>query len=216
MSSGQSSGVIGQDLSVKGEIRSSGRVEVHGYVEGKVNCEHLLVHPSGRVFGTIDVGSAEINGTIQGRTRVRQVIAIGSSGKVSGDVRYGKITLTSGGELLADLRNVPPELSGDFHVVVRKGRTVALTTADIHAFDPDDKADHLSYTVGAPTNGHVSRAGTASTPIDTFTQAELEAGKILFVHDGSGSSDGSFEVTVSDRSGASSGAPRKVIVSVVA
>lgn len=211
----QGSAVIGNDLIVKGDLRSAGRVEVHGYVEGKVSCEHLLVHPGGRVHGTVDVGSAEVNGTVQGRARVRNTIAIGSTGKVAGDVRYGRIAMVDGGELMADLRNVPPELTGDFHVVVRRGKSVALTTADIHAVDPDNSADELTYRISAPSQGHVARAAFPAMAIDSFTQAELAAGKILFVHDGTTAGGGGFKVQVVDRSGAESGPAQAVTVAVV-
>jgi cytoskeletal protein CcmA (bactofilin family) len=207
--------VIGNDLVVKGEIRSLGRVEVHGFVEGKVSCDHLLIHPGGRVLGTIETGNADINGTMQGRARVRNTIAIGSTGKVSGDVRYGNITLSDGGELLGDLRNIPPELEGDFQIVVRKGRSVALTTADITAFDPDNAASELNFRVASPSQGHIARAASPAVAIDSFTQAELEAGGILFVHDGASGGDGSFDVRVFDGSGADSGAARTVTVAVV-
>lgn len=215
MSLPNGSAVIGADLIVRGEIRSKGSVEVHGYVEGKVNCEHLLIHPSGRVNGTVDAGNVEVNGTMEGRARVRNTIAIGSTGKVNGDVRYGSLAMVAGGELVADVRNIPPELAGDFHIVVRRGRSVALTTADIHAHDPDNTADELTYRVSAPSQGIIARSSAQASSIDSFTQAELESGRILFVHDGSSTGGGSFDVRVLDKSGADSGPPRKVTVAVV-
>lgn len=215
MNSSQGSAVIGTDLVVKGDLRSNGRIEVHGYVEGKVTCDHLLIHPGGRVLGTIDAGNADVHGSFQGRARVRNVISIGSTGKVSGDVRYGGIALTDGGELSADVRNVPPELSGDFHVVVRRGRSVALTPADITAFDPDNTAEELTYRVTALSQGHIARVAATATAIDSFTQAELQTGEIVFVHDGTTAGSGGFDVRVVDRSGGESGPPQKVTVAVI-
>lgn len=215
MSLANGSAVIGNDLVVKGDLRSSGRIEVHGLVEGKVSCEHLTVHPSGRVLGTIEVGSADVSGTLQGRARIRNTIAIGSTGKVAGDVRYGRIAMVEGAELMADVRNIPPELGGDFHIVVRRGRTVTLTRADIDAVDPDNTADELTYRVTAPSQGHIARSAFPTMAIDNFTQAELAAGRIVFVHNGNGTGNGSFDVTVTDASGNASGAPTTVTVAVV-
>lgn len=215
MSVALGSAIIGSDLRVKGDVRSKGSIEVHGLVEGTVTCEHLVVHSGGRVHGIIEAGSAEVAGVLEGRTKVRNVISIGRTGKVSGDVRYGTIALADGGELVADVRNVPPELGGDFHVVVRRGRAVVLTTADIHAFDPDNTAEELTYNVSSVEQGHVALASTPGRAVASFTQADLAAGKVMFVHDGSSGGGTSFGVEVVDRAGATSGGAQKVTVAVV-
>ena len=208
--------IIAEDLIVTGEIRNGGHVEVRGYVEGTVSAERVSIHPGGRVFGTLLADNAEVFGTMQGKVAIKQLMNIGSTGVVSGDVRYGKLAMAAGGDLSADVRNVPPEVTGDFHLVVRRGRSVPITTTDLTAFDPDDSSEQLTYHVSAPANGYVSRASAPSTPIDHFTQAELAAGSMLFVHDGSGSAVAGFEVVVTDHAGASSGAARSVTVAVIA
>jgi hypothetical protein len=119
-----------------------------------------------------------------------------------------------GADLSAELRNVPPRLAGDLDISVRRGRSVIITTEDITAVDPDDTPDHLTYTVTNPRNGFVSLAGQAGTPIVNFTQADIEAGRVMFVHDGGDSTTASFDVVVADDSGATSGASQTVHVHV--
>jgi hypothetical protein len=51
--------------------------------------------------------------------------------------------------------------------------------------------------------------------IDRFTQADIEARNVLFTHDGSNGGRASFDVVVADRSGATSGEPRTVTVTVL-
>lgn len=208
--------IIAEDLIIKGEIRNGGHIEVRGYVEGTVSAEHVSVLPGGRVFGTLKADNAEVFGTVQGKVSIKQLFNIGNTGVVSGDVRYGRLSMAAGGDLSADVRNVPPEITGDFHLVVRRGRSVPITTTDLTAFDPDDSSEQLTYVVSRPTNGFVSRAMAPAMPIDSFTQAELQAGSMLFVHDGNGSADASFDVVVTDHAGASSGAARTVTVAVIA
>lgn len=207
--------LIGEDLVVIGEIRNGGTIEVHGLIEGRIAAERVVIHPGGRVIGAIAVENAEVHGLIEGNVSVRKLLGIGGTGIVRGDVRYGQILMSAGGELTAELRNVPPEIVGDFQVVVRRGRSVAITTADIAASDPDDSASNLEFTVARPTNGFIARAGAARQPIDRFTQSELAAGGIVFVHDGNGAGEAGFEVVVMDKAGATSGAPQAVQVSVV-
>lgn len=206
---------IGPDLLVKGEIRNGGTIGVHGTIEGRVAAERVIVYPGGRVIGVVVADFAEVNGLVQGNVSVKRLLGIGSTGAVRGDVRYGQITLAAGGELSAELRNVPPEIGGDFQIVVRRGRSVALTSADVTAYDPDDKASDLTFTVANPTNGFLARSGAPGTAIERFTQSELLAGHVMFIHDGSAAAQASFEVAVVDKAGATSGAPRPVQVAVV-
>jgi cytoskeletal protein CcmA (bactofilin family) len=207
--------VIGADLELTGEVRGGSTIEIQGLVQGTVEADHVVIGPGGRLLGILKATSAEIHGLLLGNVAVRQLLSIGSTGVVRGDVRYGLIAMADGGELSAEVRNIPPDIAGDFEIVVRRGRTVALTVSDITAFDPDDAAGSLTFTVARPENGFVARTGAPRQPIDRFTQSELLAGTILFAHDGNGEPGASFDVVVTDKSGASSGAPRTVQVTVV-
>ncbi len=208
--------IIGEDLVVHGDIRNGGDVEVRGAVHGKIAAEHVVVHPGGRVMGSLDAGSADVHGLIDGRVRVRRLISIGANGAVHGDVRYGQLAMEPGGDLAADVRNVPPEIGGDFEVVVRHGRSVRITTADLTAEDREDGAEGLVYRVSNVADGHLSRASFPSSPVETFTQAEIQSRDILFVHAGGGGDGAGFDVVVTDSGGATSGHPRRVRVVVLA
>lgn len=216
MSQTQGVAIISDDTVLKGRIGHCKLLEVHGYVEGEVFAERLVVHPGGRVFGTVKVENAVINGTLQGNVTVKHLIGIGVTGSVIGQVQYGRISLESGAELSADLRNVPPEISGDLDLLVRRGRAVRITTMDLTAVDPDDSATNLSFSVSNVTNGFVALNGALRNAVETFTQADLERGDVMFAHDGDAAATASFDVIVSDSSGATSGAARTVRVAVIA
>ena len=216
MSQPPRSTVIGQDLIVQGQIRNCGQLDVYGYIVGSVAAERLCIHPGGRVNGTVTVGDVEVNGLLQGDVSVKNLIAIGSTGNVNGNVRYGRITMAAGGELSAEVRNVPPEVAGDFQIVVRRGRSVRITTADLTAIDPDDTAQSLVYSVSNAVSGFVALAKAPREPAGSFTQADIEAGSVLFVHDGSEAGGASFDVVVTDKAGAKSAGPQTVTAAVVA
>lgn len=207
--------VIGRDLAVHGTIRNAAVVEVWGVVEGTVQADRIVIHPGGQVKGRVDVGAAEVDGLLDGRVRVRNLISIGASGSVSGDVLYGGLALALGGSLSGEVRNVPPELGGDFEVVVRQGQAVRITTADLSATDAEDDDASLVYTIGNVSQGLIAFAAAPREAILSFTQGDIEAGSVLFVHHGDGIEPGGFDVVVSDSQGATSGAPRRVSVMVV-
>lgn len=206
--------IIREDTYLKGEIRNAGRIEVYGYLEGDVAGDLVIVHPGGRCFGRLKVDTADIRGALQGDIIVRQLITIRGTGEVVGNVKYGKLAMELGGQLTAEMRNIPPSISGDLDMSVDKGKAVRITLQDLSAFDPDDNAAQLTFTVSQVRNGFVVLATDPVRPVETFTQADLEQGAVLFHHDGTDEPRASFAVVVADRAGATSGAAQTVNVAV--
>ncbi len=212
----QQSGVmtIMEHTSITGRIAKCKVLELHGYVDGEVEADRIVVHETGRLYGTIRAGEAEINGELQGEVMVRNLIKIGRVGSVSGNVQYGQMAVEAGGNLSADVRNVPPQIAGDLDLSVSRGQTVRITPLDLTAVDPDDTAQNLTFSVSNANSGFVAKTGAATQALSQFTQAELQAGSIMFVHDGSMGAKASFNVVVSDKEGATSGQPQTVTVNV--
>ncbi|MGA9764597.1 MAG: polymer-forming cytoskeletal protein [Rhodomicrobium sp.] len=206
--------IIQEDTVIKGKIRNCRQMEIRGYFEGELAAEDVLVHPGGTFFGTLKSDRADVAGSVQGEVFVKNLISIRSSGSVNGHVRYGQLAMEMGADLGAELRNVPPRLEGDLDITVKRGKSVVITTNDITAIDPTDAPDHLTYTVSNFTNGFVALAKEPGTAVPHFTQADIEAGRVLFVHNGSGGEGASFDVVVADDSGGTSGAALTVHVHV--
>jgi cytoskeletal protein CcmA (bactofilin family) len=206
--------VIGADMFIKGDLRNGKHIDVLGIVDGSISAERVVVHKGGRVLGTLIADNAQIDGEVQGHVLVRQLIEIGSTGAVRGDVRYGKIAMQIGAELAADVRNVPPNIAGDLNLAVKRGQSARITTEDLTAIDPDSPVGSLVFAVSRAVNGFVAKTTSASTAIESFTQADLYSNTVMFVHDGSVGSTASFDVVVTDNAGDTSGTPRTVQVAV--
>lgn len=208
--------IVTEDTVIRGvrELRNCRQLEVFGYLEGDVAAKSVLVHPNGRLFGKLKSDNATIHGTLQGDVVVRNLMDIRSSGNVSGNIQYGKLALEMGGNLSAEVRNVPPTLAGDLNLEVSKGGSVPITLQDLNALDPDDNAKDLRFAISNARNGYVALSSAPRRSVSGFTQAELEAGMVAFMHDGRGSDLASFDIVVADRSGGTSGAPQTVKVSV--
>ena len=214
MSNTRGQAVIGADMFIKGDIRNGKHIDVLGLVEGSISAERVVVHNGGRITGTLIADNAQVDGVVQGHILVRQLIEIGSTGAVHGDVRYGKITMQIGAELTADVRNVPPAIAGDLNLAVKRGQTARITTEDLTAIDPDSPVTSLQFAVSKAINGFVARTSAATASIENFTQVDLYSNTVMFVHDGSVGATASFDVTVTDNAGATSGAPKTVHVAV--
>ncbi len=206
--------IISTDTAFKGAMRNCKRLEIFGYVEGEVSTKELIVHDGGNFYGQAQTGTANVSGTMQGDIVVEGLIQIHSTGHVAGNVHYGRLAMETGGNLSADMRNVPPRIVGDFEISVVRGRATRITLEDINAVDPDDKASDLVFTVSNATHGKVAVTGGTDRPAGQFTQADLAGGRVVFQHDGSANAAAQFDVVVADKSGATSGAPQTVIVTV--
>lgn len=214
MSATKGTMVVGKDMAVRGAIRNCKLVEVYGYIDGEIAAQTLVIREGGRVFGRIRAEAVEVHGTMQGTAFVKNLMTIGRAGSVTGNIQYGHLAMELGAELSADVKNVPPAIFGDLDLNVARGQAVPITTADLTAVDPDDAAASLTYTVSAPTNGFVEMADAPNAAVEAFTQADLENNKVAFRHDGSDKTVASFNVMVMDHTGATSGAPATVHVTV--
>ena len=107
-------------------------------------------------------------------------------------------------------------ISGDLAVSVNNGGIIVLTPSDLHAVDPNSTTGQLTFTVSVPTHGYIAFAANPGIAITSFTEADLEAGHVLFVHDGSNTNtaQATFKVSVSD--GITSSAATTIIASVPA
>ncbi|MGI9480596.1 MAG: cadherin-like domain-containing protein, partial [Hyphomicrobiaceae bacterium] len=91
---------------------------------------------------------------------------------------------------------------------------VVITPADLNATDADDGADALTFTATNILHGHIALSTSPAEPLAQFTQADINAGSILFVHNGAETNNAGFDVVVSDAQGATAGPLRPVLVRV--
>ena len=103
---------------------------------------------------------------------------------------------------IAPVNDAPILANNSF--TVSNGGTLVLGPGDLSAIDVDGPAAGLAFTVGGVTHGRFELIGAPGVPITTFTQAEILAGQVRFVHDGSGIAP-AFTLEVSD--GAAIGGP---------
>lgn len=206
--------VIMPDTVVEGDMVARGPITVSGRVQGSLSAQSVEISESGEIYGTLRARDADIHGAVQGDVAILGHIRIGRTGTVNGQVRYGSISMEQGASLDASLRNVPPRLGGDFEVNVSRGGSVRITTLDLTAFDPDDAAKDLTYSVKNASSGFVALDSARAIAIEKFTQADLEGGRVLFVHDGSTGASAGFDTRVTDSKGGTSGDVRHVTVTV--
>ena len=100
--------IIGRGTRISGEITNCSKLEIHGTVEGRIGAVALIVREGGSVKGEIYANDAEINGNIEGHVEVKGLLDIRSTGRVEGELAYGKLAVAMGGHIGGQIRNTEP------------------------------------------------------------------------------------------------------------
>jgi hypothetical protein len=147
-------------------------------------------------FTLADVTGGNVRFVHDGSEQAPTYSVSATDGTLSSTPAAATITFTN-------VNDQPPVLSTN-NLPVTEGATLVLTTAHLNATDADLPGDPLTFTVSGVTNGRFELSTAAGTPITTFTRAQIVAGVVRFVHDGSETAP-TFQVSVSD--GATSTTP---------
>jgi cytoskeletal protein CcmA (bactofilin family) len=108
--------IVGPNIKLKGvEITDCDTLVVEGLVEATMDSRLMQIAQQGAFRGSAEIDIAEIHGEFNGNLTVRQKLTVHATGRVSGNIHYGKLVIEEGGQL-----------SGDIHVGVA-GITSAAT-----------------------------------------------------------------------------------------
>ncbi|MBW2255462.1 MAG: tandem-95 repeat protein, partial [Deltaproteobacteria bacterium] len=95
-----------------------------------------------------------------------------------------------------------PVVAVNAGVTVEEADSVDITATELAATDADDPATALTWTVDqAPAHGTLARSGTPLLDGHTFTQDDIDQGRITYTHDGSETTSDDFLFTLSDIAG---------------
>lgn len=95
---------VGPLIRLKGvEITDCDTLYVEGTVEATMDSRVMEIAPPGRFKGAAEIDVAEIHGQFEGTLTVRERLVIHPTGRVSGTVRYGKLSIAEGGQLSGDV-----------------------------------------------------------------------------------------------------------------
>ena len=91
-----------------------------------------------------------------------------------------------------------PPIPLDNSFVISSGGSLVLASTNLSATDVDDPPLALAFSVSNVVNGRFELVAAPGVAIGTFTQAQIVAGQVRFVHTGGGAP--SFDLAVSDGS----------------
>jgi hypothetical protein len=103
--------------------------------------------------------------------------------------------------------NSVPSLATNAGSTVYQGFSDPITSGELLVTDADNTPAQLIYTVTtAPVDGRLELTTAPGVAITSFTQADIDAGRLVYVNNGANSTSDSFTFTVSDGAGGTIGA----------
>jgi cytoskeletal protein CcmA (bactofilin family) len=87
--------VLSSDLTIVGNVKSSGDIQVEGNVEGDVRAQMLIVGESATVKGEVIAEEVIVHGRVVGRLRGLKV-RLSASARCEGDIIHKTIAIESG------------------------------------------------------------------------------------------------------------------------
>ena len=87
--------LLSTDLFIKGNLTTSGDIQIEGQVEGNIKASLLTVGQNAKIKGEISTNELIINGFVSGTIRSNKV-TLTSSAKVEGDIVHNTIAIETG------------------------------------------------------------------------------------------------------------------------
>lgn len=88
---------LGHGTKLVGDLSAQSDIRIDGELEGNLKCEgKVILGPKGVIKGTIDCQSAVIEGTISGTLKVKEILQVKESAKITGEITTDKLMVQSG------------------------------------------------------------------------------------------------------------------------
>ena len=95
--------IIGKGTRIVGEITDCSRLEIQGSVEGTIVADTLVLRHGGGVKGRLQARHAEVHGDFNGILEVQDLLDVHSTGRVEGELAYGKLSVAMGGHISGNI-----------------------------------------------------------------------------------------------------------------
>ena len=98
---------VGVNIKLKGvEISNCDVLVIEGQVDATINSKVMEISKPGTLTGTAVIDIAEIHGEFSGELTARKKLVVHGTGRVTGNVRYGKLVVAEGGTVTGEVRQI--------------------------------------------------------------------------------------------------------------
>ena len=102
--------VLGEGASLEGTLRSDRSIRIRGFLSGEIESrERVIVEANARVEARIVAGDVTVVGEVNGQIECAGRVEIAPTGRVTGEVRTGRLAIQEGAFFQGQLTMVPTE-----------------------------------------------------------------------------------------------------------
>ena len=98
--------IIGENISIEGNIRGDGDLVIEGSVKGSIELErhHLRIDSKGRVEGEIKAGDVTVSGRVVGNITALNKVSLTKEANFTGEIKSKRISVEDGAYLKATIQ----------------------------------------------------------------------------------------------------------------
>ena len=100
--------VIGNGITITGEVQCTTDLQVEGRVNGDVRCATLFLNVGGVIAGTVRADRVRVSGTVEGNIEAGD-LAIEPTARVTGDILYSRLKVATGGVMEGTMKRRPTD-----------------------------------------------------------------------------------------------------------
>lgn len=97
---------IGSGVRFQGTIKVPNRALINGTFDGELEARELVVESNGKVSGKTTSQNLVIKGELDAEAKCYQLLSIGTTGVVKGQVEYGELTIDRGGKFEGTMKQL--------------------------------------------------------------------------------------------------------------
>lgn len=99
--------IISADLTIVGDLKSDGDLQIEGTIEGDINSRQITVGEQAKVEGCIVADTVRVSGTVKGQIKAR-IVHLDKVARVIGDVTHETLTMEAGASLEGQVKRMEP------------------------------------------------------------------------------------------------------------
>ena len=96
--------VIGNGVSITGEIKKADEVQIDGEADVTMKTDNVVIGNTGHCKGNIETHNADIWGTFDGDIKASGTLTIQEQGNVTGSIEYANMQIKLGGKLSGEIK----------------------------------------------------------------------------------------------------------------